>query len=709
MINLINGGQKNLIAANSLKSNISQIKEMYNGTAYFGFALSEIDDEKIIIDALIVTKEKGILAINFGSGNLERDMEQSDRIFILLRSLLEKNASLRRRKELAISIQCAIYCIDNIGNNEDFVDEAGFISFYNGLPDFQEKYFEPLNESLDKIVSAKPKKLRNGIQKENSLGAKIKKIEKEIANMDEWQKEAAYEVPNRPQRIRGLAGSGKTVVLALKAAYLHFLDSESDIAVTFYSRSLYEQYQKLIQDFYFQYSGGNDVDFSKVHLLHAWGTSNEPGIYSQVAEKVGASVYTYNEAMVKYGREKAFEGICNDLYNQMELRNISCLKMFDHILIDEAQDLPSSFFKICYLLFNDPDRRRLVFAYDELQNLNQKSMPSLTDMFGVDESGNDLVVVGNESEDEPKTDILLPMCYRNTKWALSLAHALGFGIYRNSPKPLVQFFEDLDIWKKIGYEVVEGKLEYNSHIKLARSESATPSYFDKLLTADEAVIVHSGFKDRDEEYKWIAKQIKKNIDEDELDPDDILVIFPNPLTAKKYYAQFTRILQMAGISSIMPSVNVDRDTFSQNGCITCTHIYRAKGNEKPMVYLAAADYGSRSSEIVQARNVLFTAITRSRAWIRISGVGHGMDLIEQEIMRCKNNGFTLEFDIPSEKEIRELNLLNRGNINKRVKQIKTGEKATDELIQLLKRGEIDSSDIPNLQDLHDVLKDIMGE
>lgn len=93
-----------------------------------------------------------------------------------------------------------------------------------------------------------------------------------------------------------------------------------------------------------------------------------------------------------------------------------------------------------------------------------------------------------------------------------------------------------------------------------------------------------------------------------------------------------------------------------------------------MVYLAAADYGSRSSEIVQARNVLFTAITRSRAWIRISGVRHGMDLIEQEIMRCKNNGFTLEFDIPSEKEIRELNLLNRGNINKRVKQIKTGEK-----------------------------------
>lgn len=66
-------------------------------------------------------------------------------------------------------------------------------------------------------------------------------------------------------------------------------------------------------------------------------------------------------------------------------------------------------------------------------------MPSLKEMFGVDENGNDLVEVGNEKEGEPKTDILLPICYRNTKWALSIAHALGFGIYRKADRPLVQF------------------------------------------------------------------------------------------------------------------------------------------------------------------------------------------------------------------------------------------------------------------------------
>lgn len=102
MINFINGGQKNIVASNSLRRNITRIQENYTGTAYLGFALSELDNERVIVDALIVTKEKGILVINFSSGDEEHDLEQIDRIYILLRGLLEKNAGLRNRRELAI-------------------------------------------------------------------------------------------------------------------------------------------------------------------------------------------------------------------------------------------------------------------------------------------------------------------------------------------------------------------------------------------------------------------------------------------------------------------------------------------------------------------------------------------------------------------------------------------------------------------------------
>jgi Resolvase, N terminal domain len=42
----------------------------------------------------------------------------------------------------------------------------------------------------------------------------MKIIEREIANLDRWQKRAAIETPKGPQRIRGLACSGKTIVLA---------------------------------------------------------------------------------------------------------------------------------------------------------------------------------------------------------------------------------------------------------------------------------------------------------------------------------------------------------------------------------------------------------------------------------------------------------------------------------------------------------------
>lgn len=67
----------------------------------------------------------------------------------------------------------------------------------------------------------KAAKRRTRVSQKDSHGAVIQQIEKEIANLDRWQKAAAIEMPDGPQRIRGLAGSGKTVVLALKAAYLH--------------------------------------------------------------------------------------------------------------------------------------------------------------------------------------------------------------------------------------------------------------------------------------------------------------------------------------------------------------------------------------------------------------------------------------------------------------------------------------------------------
>ena len=123
-----------------------------------------------------------------------------------------------------------------------------------------------------------------------------------------------------------------------------------------------------------------------------------------------------------------------------------------------------------------------------------------------------------------------------------------------------------------------------------------------------------------------------------------------------------------------------------------------------MVYLADAEYGCLQSEIVQARNVLFTAITRSRAWIKITGIGSGMEQIEQEISKCIEKDYALEINIPSEQEIKALNLLNRENANKVEKVTKNVERTTEELIKLLKLGEVEIDQIPQLRDLAQLLK-----
>ena len=572
----------------------------------------------------------------------------------------------------------------------------------NNMNKFDATYYEKLIEALQKISTMKPKKQRKNVVKESSRGAVIKRIEKQIANLDQWQKKAAFEVPEGPQRIRGLAGSGKTVVLALKAAYLHAQYPDWNIAVTYYTRSLSQQFYEMISSFSREFIG-DEPDWNKLHILHAWGTFSEEGIYSISVKKAGLTPATYTNAKNKYGANRAFEGICGEAINLLGDKKY---EEYDAILIDEAQDMPCDFFKLCYALLKDP--KRIVFAYDELQNLGTNSMPSLEEMFGLNQDGTPVVVLEN-SDNVARQDIVLPICYRNTPWALTLAHSLGFGIYRT--EGLVQLFSDTDLWTDIGYKVVSGTLQNGKSVKLSRSEDAAPGYFKEWLNMDDAVSINS-FQSDVKQYQWIANEIRKNIEEDELDPDDILVIFPDTYYAKSQYTDFRKYLLKYNIQSNLVGVGSNRDTFKITGSITCSHIYRAKGNEAPMVYIVNADYCAQNIELRKARNILFTAITRSRAWVRICGVGEGIEILKNESRQCIEKGYSLEFKIPTTAQLEKLNLIHRDRTEKEIKEMKNASKMAKDLSRMIKEGSIDVSALPELSELMqniEVHKDIFDE
>ncbi|WP_078596320.1 DEAD/DEAH box helicase [Evansella clarkii] len=674
-----------------------------NGTLFLGYLLKAADSKVITVDAMLVSEQFGLIAFIFATHDKEEVYDQYDQMFFQLESTLMQYNSLRRGRRLAFEPNVITFFplkdateipSSRDGNEYLFADSTNIKDVIDRLDGFDSNLYARLQEALQKVSTMKPKKERENVTKENSLGHKIKIIEKEIANLDQWQKKAAFEVPEGPQRVRGLAGSGKTVVLALKAAYLHAQHPEWEIAVTFYTRALGQQFRNMIRNFSFEYLG-HEPNFKKLHILHAWGTANEEGVYSVTSRTLNMVPVTFNAAKTKYGREGSFEGICNELLQSM---NDTYTPYYDAVLIDEAQDMPKSFFKICYRITKDP--KRIVFAYDELQNLTNDGMPEVKELFGVDKQGAPLVTL-DSAENSAQQDIVLPICYRNSRWTLTLAHALGFGIYRTGG--LVQLFKDLKLWDDIGYRKVSGLLEYGKEVSLKRKDESSPSYFDELVGASEAIEVKS-FSNVQEQYYWVAQQIENDIQNEELDYDDILVIFPDAYYSRSEYMDFRKYLLAKNIESLLAGVTTDRDTFRVDDIVTCANIFRAKGNEAPKVYIVNSEHCATGTEMIKLRNTLFTAITRSRAWVKICGVGNNMKIIESEVNKCIHRDYKLVFKIPTLEELERMQLIHGDRSEEEKKIINQAALNLSEIIELVEKGIVDPSTVPELEALINTLK-----
>ena len=74
----------------------------------------------------------------------------------------------------------------------------------------------------------------------------VKGLEDSMANLDNQQSKVVIKTVDGVQRIRGLVGSAKTIVIALKAAYLHAQHPD----ITFNTRSLKGYLKHLINTFY---------------------------------------------------------------------------------------------------------------------------------------------------------------------------------------------------------------------------------------------------------------------------------------------------------------------------------------------------------------------------------------------------------------------------------------------------------------------------
>lgn len=692
-MDLVIGTRNNPAAVDRLIGELKSI-QLTSATLYVGYPILTTADNSIALDGILTCVEHGIIIFDLeaakGPADWDATEERQSDLEIALKSKLIRHKDLTLRRDLAVPIHVVTYLpitpVTEIESDSIVIAVQGRLTkALRELKGMDAKYVRPLNAAIQQVATIKPLKKRQAVQRPDSRGGKLKVIEREIANLDRWQKKGAIECPEGPQRIRGLAGSGKTVVLALKAAYLHAQHPDWQIAVSFQTRSLYGQFRDLIRRFTFEHLG-DEPDWKRLRVVHAWGSQGDPGLYSTITQGNDLPCRDFSYGKSKYLAAGAFEGVCQEALSALESSKPK--ELFDALLLDEAQDFGPNFCRLAYASLKAP--KRFVWAYDELQSLKETSIPPVEELFGTDEEGEPLVKLRN-MESQPQQDVILPICYRNTPWALSTAHALGFGVYRT--EGLIQMFDEPSLWADIGYEVVTGSLDAGSKVTLARRKDATPEFFADLMSPEDAVQCVA-FESEAEQSAWVAKQIRTNLEKDELEPSDILVIFSNPVSVPTDAGPLIAQLRKYGIASHIAGVTRGPDEFFLSDSVVISGIYRAKGNEAPMVYVLGAQYCHQGWGMIRRRNILFTAITRSKAWVRVCGVGEGMQQLCDEWGRVGSNDFHLSFQVPTAEELQTLRKIHRDRTEDEIHRVEKSTKSLIEILALIEKEELTLEDLP---------------
>lgn len=685
MVDIKKGQTKKYASSDKLISFFENHSE-YNGKLYIGYPILYAGGDNIILDALWISKNKGVVIFDLIEGiNAEDRSDVRDTLFNKVESELKQYDKLNKGRKLLVDLEvvtfapsCRSYEDDTFfASSEDELLRA--ISEIPNWREYSEDLYRRTISVIQSVISIKTAVDRSYVKKTDSRGAIVKRLEETIANLDNQQEEAVIEYHEGLQRIRGLAGSGKTIVLALKAAYLHATNPDWNIAVTFNTRALKNQFSELIELFCIQ-KMGKKPNIDKIKILQAWGSSSSEGIYYNFCKDYGIEYFDFRKA-----REKSinvstqpFDFACKKALETVEIKKV--VPLYDTILVDEAQDLSESFLNLCYLLLSK--KKRLIYAYDELQKLNEgSSLSSPKKIFG-----------------DNADDIILKKCYRNSRPVLVTAHAFGFGIYRD--QGLVQFFDQPELWDDLGYLVKNGQLRGGEHVTLYRAEEATHKFLEQEVDIDE-IIQFESFGTREEQAQAIANDIEKNLKNQELLSRDIMIINPMALTTKREVAMVRVLLDSKGIKSHIAG-EVDRDEFFKPNSITFTGINRAKGNEVPFVYIMnGQDCYSHplipNRGLRERRNILFTAITRSKAWVRVFGVGNKMNLLKEEFERVKAENFELNFRYPTEEEIERMNVISRDLSISEEKQLKTDIDTLStipNIIERIKSGENQIEDYP---------------
>jgi len=439
---------------------------------------------------------------------------------------------------------------------------------------------------------------------QEKLGWKIEALENKDKRLSGEQRDLIEaEFDGRPQLIRGVAGSGKSIVLVknlanmldrklnLKQLSLDLQAPPRRFAIVCFNRSLVPFLKRRFEESFRELTYRDPPDCMDINYVNGlqFALSNHPKnprkgpltylLHSNNRDPAHAADFAekYSEQLdrLKKTDEEAFSQL-----------------QYDAIYVDEGQDLfEQEYLFLMRLLRTDEETgaKNIVIFYDDAQNLYGRPRPNWSRL-GIQVAGGRTYVM--------KT------CFRNTKQIIEFAFNVLLGIQADT-RVMTKGFADVTYLKE--YRLVE---ELPDRWQVNFAERSDGDFPDVAL-----------FETREEERRWVVGKVCHLINQESVRPEDILVVFESDHEfaglADDICSRSVAVRKV--IKPYGRSDNREKDSYIfEEGALTMGTVNSVKGYDCPVVFLVGSD--SFPANAKEGRVAFYVAATRAKLHLFVTGL-----------------------------------------------------------------------------------------
>jgi superfamily I DNA and RNA helicase len=392
----------------------------------------------------------------------------------------------------------------------------------------------------------------------------------------EQQRLTNLSLDGKPRLVRGVVGSGKSIVLChWLAKTVRRYEAAKDIRIwaVYANRSLHRLLQESVE------AAWNEIQqvelferkqfpWELVSLYHVRDVFN--GLLPEAALSMNDFDFDYDRAAEEFLSRHDIDTLLP-----------RCTALF----IDEAQDMGPSTIKLLLAMVEkadeaDPNSRAAHIFYDNAQNIYQRKTPKWSDL-GIDVRGRSTIMRESFRSTTPIAELAVNVLYRLTPENQhdDQHELMAMGLIEKTTR-------DADPWLRVRFNQLAG-----------------PKPTCQI------------FPQRAAELDAVGNQLRYLIQQERITPADICIIYNSQPIAQRIESELAPKLREIGVEL---SVQTSRSYERRDNTLIVTTSNSYKGYESEVVFVVGVDQFVTIDEQILASN-LYVAMTRARSLLAIYG------------------------------------------------------------------------------------------